>query len=167
MEPRDLLIDAFGRIHETFAEVVDGLDDETLHLRPRGTGNPIVWLLWHLTRVQDDHIAGLSGGTQVWHEGFREKFDVPYDADDIGYGQTSEQVDALRVEGTDLLADYQQAVHTRTLRYLDRADDAELERVVDPNWDPPVTAAVRLVSVVGDCLQHLGQAAYVKGLHSG
>jgi hypothetical protein len=35
---------------------------------------------------------------------------------------------------------------------------------VDQSWDPPVTAGVRLISIVGDCLQHLGQAAYVKGL---
>ena len=36
--------------------------------------------------------------------------------------------------------------------------------MVDEHWDPPVTAGVRLVSVIGDALQHLGQAAYVKGL---
>jgi hypothetical protein len=36
--------------------------------------------------------------------------------------------------------------------------------VVDLNWDPPVTLAVRLVSVINDDLQHGGQAAYVRGM---
>ena len=41
---------------------------------------------------------------------------------------------------------------------------AELKRVVDTNWDPPVTASARLVSIIDDCAQHLGQAAYVRGI---
>lgn len=41
---------------------------------------------------------------------------------------------------------------------------ADLERVVDTNWDPPVTLGVRLVSVLSDDLQHVGQAAYLRGL---
>ena len=55
-------------------------------------------------------------------------------------------------------------MHQLTLAYLSRVTSEELDRVVDRRWDPPVTAGVRLVSVVGDCLQHLGQAAYVRGL---
>ena len=40
----------------------------------------------------------------------------------------------------------------------------ELEREVDQSWDPPVTLAVRLVSVVNDITQHAGQAAYAAGI---
>ena len=42
--------------------------------------------------------------------------------------------------------------------------DADLPRVVDERWDPPVTLGVRLVSVISDCLQHAGQAAFVRGI---
>jgi hypothetical protein len=42
--------------------------------------------------------------------------------------------------------------------------EADLTRVVDRNWDPPVTVSVRLVSVIADDLQHVGQAAYVRGI---
>ena len=55
-------------------------------------------------------------------------------------------------------------MHQLTLDYLDAITAEELARVVDTRWDPPVTAAVRLVSVLGDALQHLGQAGYVQGL---
>ncbi|MBD8870562.1 mycothiol transferase [Nocardioides donggukensis] len=165
MEPRHLLADAFGRIEELYADLAQGLDDTTLHHRPRGTGNSVGWLLWHLARVQDDHIAGLAGDKQAWQDGWRERFDLPF-GDDIGYGHTSEQVDACRIEDPALLAGYHAEVHRRTMAYVDGLAADDLDRVVDEAWDPPVTVAVRLVSVEGDCLQHLGQAAYLKGLHS-
>ena len=166
-------MDHFGRIRELYVDLPEGLDVETAHHRPGGTGNSITWLLWHTARVQDDHVAGLAagvgGGDQAWHDGWADHFGFPFDRRDIGYGHTSEMVDAVRVERLEDLVEYHEEVHRLTLEYLARVDSEELDRVVDEHWDPPVTAGVRLVSLLGDCLQHLGQAAYVKGLprHSG
>ena len=42
--------------------------------------------------------------------------------------------------------------------------DADLDRVVDTSWRPPVTLGVRLVSVLNDDAQHAGQAAFVRGV---
>ncbi|GAA0596477.1 hypothetical protein GCM10010394_27550 [Streptomyces crystallinus] len=64
------------------------------------------------------------------------------------------------------LAGYHEAVHAQTAGYLAGLDGKALARVVDTSWDPPVTLAVRLVSVVSDSLQHAGQAAYVRGVLS-
>ncbi len=164
MDARDLLLDTFGRIREAYVDLADGLDPEQAHRRPGGTGNSITWLLWHTARVQDDHIAGLAGVTQAWHDGWAERFGFPFEPGDIGYGHSSDEVDTVRVERLDELVDYHEAVHRLTLEYLDRTDADELDRIVDRNWDPPVTAGVRLVSLLGDCLMHLGQAGYVKGL---
>jgi hypothetical protein len=167
MTPAELLTDQFERIHDLFADVLDDLSLDQAHLRPSGPssggGNSIVWLLWHAARIQDDHVAGLSGADQAWGE-WRARFDLPLDDWDHGYGHTSQQVDSVRVEDPTLLVQYQDAVHQLTLDYLRQVDEAELDRVVDENWNPPVTAGVRLVSVVGDALQHLGQAAYIRGL---
>ena len=120
------------------------------------------WLLWHLTRVQDDHVAGLAGVGQAWPD-WRERFGLPFSDWETGYGQSPEEVAAVRVSG-ELLAGYHADVHALTLDYLQSITADELARVVDTHWDPPVTTAVRLVSVLGDVLQHLGQAAYVRGL---
>jgi hypothetical protein len=35
---------------------------------------------------------------------------------------------------------------------------------VDDYWDPPVTLGVRLVSIISDDLQHVGQAAFIRGV---
>jgi hypothetical protein len=164
METSELLTDSFDRVRELYVGIADDLDAAAASRRPGGTGNPVVWLLWHTARVQDDHVAGLAGTTQAWHDGWSERFDLPFDPNDIGYGHSSEDVDAVRVEHLQDLVDYHEAVHQLTLLYVEKADADELDRIVDTHWDPPVTAGARVVSVLGDCLQHLGQAAYVKGL---
>ena len=161
MDARDLLIDEFIRIQELYADLASSSVD--LHERPSGSGNSMAWLLWHAARVQDDHVAGVAGGGQAWDD-FESRFALPFEHADIGYGHTSEEVSAVRIPDPALLIEYHAAVHQLTLSYLSRLTSEELDRVVDRRWDPPVTAGVRLVSVVGDCLQHLGQAAYVRGL---
>ncbi len=162
MDVRGVLTEGFGRITELYVGVAEDLDQDQLHHRVQG-GNPIGWLLWHLARVQDHHVAGLADQPQVWEE-WQDRFGLPNDADDIGYGHTSEQVDAIRITDPQLLGDYHHQVTLATARYLQTVDEQELEREVDQSWDPPVTAGVRLISIQGDCLQHLGQAAYVMGL---
>jgi hypothetical protein len=159
---RDLLVDSFTRIRELVVELTDGLTEEAATYRPGPAANSISWLLWHLTRVQDDHVAALARVEQAW-PAWRERFGLPFSDWATGYGQTSEQVAAVRATG-DLLAGYHADVHALTLGYLEPITADELERVVDTRWDPPVTASARLVSVLGDAYQHLGQAAYVDGL---
>ncbi len=159
---RDLLTDSFNRVAELTAGF-RGLDTTTATARPGPNANSIAWLLWHSARVLDDHISGLSGKEQVWANGWYERFGLPFPYEDFGFGHTSDQVAEVTTPVDDLI-DYQADVHAATLAYVADLTLEELERVVDTRWDPPVTASVRLVSVNGDCLQHLGQAAYVRGL---
>jgi hypothetical protein len=159
---KQILVDAFGRVRELVTDLTDGLTDEIASYRPDPAANSIAWLIWHLSRVQDDHLADLAQVEQVWPE-WRDRFGLPFSAWATGYGHSPEDVAAVRVS-SGLLGGYHQAVHELTLHYVDGITAAELDRIVDTSWDPPVTAAVRLVSVIGDTMQHLGQAAYVRGL---
>jgi uncharacterized damage-inducible protein DinB len=166
MNTSELLIDAYSRIQEAVHGVVEGLDDKELATRPGATANSIAWLVWHLTRIQDDHLADAGGYEQVLTaDGWHERLGLPFEAADTGYGHTSDQVAQVQVPG-ELLLGYYDAVHARTLEYLKTITDDELDRIVDRRWNPPVTLGVRLVSVIGDDLEHAGQAAYVKGLLS-
>jgi hypothetical protein len=164
MTPAELLTDAFDRIHQTATAAVDGLTDEQLTTRPARDANPMSWLVWHLARVQDDHIADVAGTEQVWTaQGFVDRFGLPFDAAATGYGMSGEEVAHVRV-GAELLAAYLDAVHGATTKYVAGLAPEDLDRIVDERWDPPVSLGVRLVSVVSDDLQHAGQAAYVRGL---
>ncbi|MBM9466837.1 mycothiol transferase [Nakamurella leprariae] len=177
MRTAELLTEAYGRIAERVHDVLsakDGsdLDPADLAFRPAGragapAGNSIAWLVWHLTRVQDDHIAEVAGRQQVWlEEDFVARFALPFEPAATGYGQTSVDVDELGVAGTGAapLREYHDAVHARTLEFVAALSDADLDRIVDERWDPPVSLGVRLVSVLDDDLEHVAQAAYVRGL---
>ena len=160
-----MLADAFGRVVEDVEGAVDGLTADELAWRPAPQANSIAWLVWHLTRVHDDHVAALASRAQAYTElGFADRFGLDLDPTDIGYGHTSDEVALVRVDDPALLVEYLRAVTDRTGEYLATVDAAELDRIVDRDWDPPVTAGVRLVSVVNDSTQHAGQAAYVRGL---
>lgn len=160
-----ILRDAYERIGEELPTLLDGLDAETLLWRPDAQANPIGWLAWHLTRVQDDHLAGVGQCDQVWtRDGFVDRFALPYPPEAHGYGQSSAEVGQFDVGDAGLLLEYHAAVHAMTLDVLGALDDAGYRRIVDDSWDPPVTAAVRLVSVIGDAQAHLGQIGYVRGL---
>jgi uncharacterized damage-inducible protein DinB len=164
MNEAELLVDALGRVRETVHSAVDGLTDEQLAYRIDGRSNSIAWLVWHLTRVQDDHIAGVAGSEQVWTRGgWYDRFGLPFAPEEHGYGQSSDAVAAVRVPA-DLLIGYHDAVHEQSVAYLRTLSGADLDRVVDEHWDPPVTLGVRLVSVVNDATQHVGQASFVRGL---
>jgi hypothetical protein len=163
----DLLRDLFGRTHEAVPSLVADLTPAELLWRPDPEANSIAWLVWHLTRVQDSHLTEVAGESaeQVWtSQGWADRFGLPYDAAATGFGQGAEEVGAFVLESPGLLSGYHAAVHVLTESVLGDLDDAALDRVVDRRWDPPVTLAVRLVSVAGDAAQHAGQAAYVRGL---
>lgn len=162
MTPADVLIDALGRVRESGSAVLDGLTPDQLAFRPTPDANPIGWLVWHLARVQDDHIADVAGEPQVY-PAFAARFGLPYAEQATGYGQSSAEVGAGSWDAS-LLGEYLDAVHERSVRYLSTVTPDDLDRVVDTRWDPPVTLGVRLVSVINDGTQHVGQAAYVRGL---
>lgn len=165
MKTRDVLTDAFGRVKEEVHGAVEGLAAAGLNYRPDADANSIGWLVWHLTRVQDDHVAHLAGRDQSYVTGgWADRLGLPADIRDIGYGHTSEQVAAVTFDAPDNLLAYYDAVHERSLEYVATIDAAELDRIVDTSWDPPVTAGVRIVSVIDDCTQHTGQANYVRGM---
>lgn len=163
MKANELLLDGFGRIREIVATTLDGIDPEALARRLGDHTNPIAWLVWHLGRGEDAQVAAAAGLDQVWtSQGFAGRFDLPLPDQDTGYGHTRSQVDAVQAPPELLLA-YYDAVHRQTVEFLASLSDEDLDRVVDTRWKPPVTLGVRLVSILADCLQHAGQAAYVKG----
>ncbi len=161
---QELLRDAFTRLIEHVDDLTDGLGDDVSSYRPGPDANSIAWLIWHSARVQDAQVADIAGVDQVWTgDGWVDRFNLDLPRGDTGYGHSPEDVGKVRA-GADLLAGYYRAVHAMTLDYVTAVTAQELERIVDERWTPAVTASARLVSVIDDCAQHLGQAAYVRGI---
>ncbi|MEU9117227.1 DUF664 domain-containing protein [Streptomyces sp. NPDC048483] len=161
----ELLTDAFWRIREVVDDVLSGLGTDELSARIDENANSIGWLVWHLTRIQDDHIADAAGTEQIWTaQGWYERFALPFADADTGFGHSPEDVAAVRDVSRQLLNGYHGAVHDNTVRYIKGLHVKDLERIVDEGWAPPVTLGVRLMSVIADDLQHAGQAAFIRGV---
>jgi DinB family protein len=172
---QELLRDSFTRLIEHVDELTDGLDSEVAAYRPTPQANSVAWLIWHSARVQDVQVCDIAKtladgrsdkprSGQVWtRDGWVDRFGLDLPRDDTGYGHSADAVAKVRASA-ELLAGYYRAVHDMTLEFVETLTDADLERIVDRRWDPPVTASARLVSIVDDCAQHLGQAAYLRGI---
>lgn len=165
MNAVDILTDAFGRLPDLVHAAVRDLSLDQLTYRIDPGANTIAWLIWHLTRVEDDHLADVMGAAQLWTaEGWAARFGLPFDVTATGYGQSATEVGAVRVSDPALLTAYYDAVHARTIAYIAGLRESDLDRIVDTRWDPPVTLGVRLVSVAADDLEHVGQAALLRGV---
>lgn len=163
MSPNELIIDAFGRIKEVVHTTVEGLSIEDLKYRPANLANSIAWLIWHLSRIQDDHITVLSESEQIWDKNWYKEFALPFKENATGYGHSSQDVVAVQTNAK-LLLGYYDAVHIHTVSYVQGLTSDDYKEIVDKRWDPPVTLGVRLISVISDNMQHAGQAAYIRGL---
>lgn len=165
MEPHELLLDLFARVDEHVHEAVDGLDVDALVTPPEPGANTIAWLIWHLTRVQDHHISEILEQDQEWITGgWAPRFGLARDPQNTGYGHSWKDVMTVRPESAEVLVEYHEAVAARTRELLARTTAKDLDRIVDKRWDPPVTLAVRLISVADDDIQHAGQASYTRGI---
>jgi hypothetical protein len=160
---QELLRDSFTRLIEHVDELTDGLSGEVSSWQPVAGANSIAWLIWHSARCQDLQLCDIAGIEQVWiRDGWVDRFGIGLPPNDIGYGHGPAEVARVRASA-ELLSGYYHAVHRVTLEYVASLEEGELERIVDDSWDPPVTASVRLVSIIDDCAQHLGQAKYIRG----
>ncbi|SDU55093.1 mycothiol transferase [Gordonia westfalica] len=165
MRATDVLVDGLGRVSENVHALLSGLEPEVLNRAPASGANTIAWLVWHLTRVQDAQVADVADTDEVWVSGgWVDRFDLPFSPADTGYGHSADEVARVVVDDAGLLRDYYDATHAASVDYIESLSDSDLDRIVDTNWDPPVTLGVRLVSVVDDDAQHIGQAAYLRGL---
>ena len=169
MQWRELLADGYGRVLGVLESVLKGLAQDDLNWQPHPDCNSIGWLAWHLTRVQDDHIASLMDEEQLWtKEGWHARFNRQPDAKDIGFGHIPKQVAAFKSPEVSTLLNYHKAVLERSKRYFLTLSDTELERELDEPWYQPLPmVGVRLISILADSLQHAGQMAYVRGLRQG
>ena len=104
MRSNEVLLELFGRLPDLVRSAVKGLSPDELARPPQPGANTVGWLVWHLTRVQDDHVAEVAGRPQVWQEDdWAPRFGLPADATDTGYGYSAEQVAAIRPRSAEVL----------------------------------------------------------------
>lgn len=161
----DVLRDLATRPRDALLALRANLTDGVLNSHPAGHDNSPSWLIWHAGREIDAQLAPLAGTDEVWTQ-FREQLALGELGDTSGYGHTAEQARSIVVHDAGPLLDYFVATTDALLAYLGTLGDADLDDVIDTNWTPPVTRGARLVSIIDDAAQHIGQAAYAVGAQS-
>lgn len=165
MDVNELLLELYGRIPPLVRSAVGGLEGDQLRAQPAPGVNSVGWLVWHLTRVQDHHMSELLDTQQLWiSQPWPVRFELQPDPWNLGFGHGPDDIGTVRPDSADALIEYHDAVDARTREFLAQQTAEDLGRIVDRRWDPPVTLGVRLVSIADDSLQHVGQAAYARGL---
>ncbi len=116
----------------------------------------------------DSNVSRLTGREQLWiADGWAARFGMPPEPADFGRSltHTREQVRAFRASPELLLA-YHDATYGRTKASLQTLTAEDLARRLDePQYQPPPTVAVRLVSVLENAMANVGQISYLKAYH--
>jgi hypothetical protein len=166
MRLQHLLVETYQRTAREVEQILDELTQEDLHKRPAPGANPIGWLVWHATRSLDRTVGDVILGQQLWiRDGWYQKFNLPADPQNTGYGHTDSQVDNLKIPDVQTLLDYHHAVMKVTLEYLEHLSEDELSKEYPFSVEPGTKRSVhlRLISNIQD-IQHIGQAGYARGL---
>lgn len=164
MRAIEILKDAAGRPAEAVERLRGQITPHNLNAHIGEQDNSVAWLLWHIGREIDAQTAALSGQSEVWASGgFAQRTGLGKAGAEIGYGQTPEQARAVVVPDAAPLLEYVASASSALIAYLRTLTDEDLDYVVDSSWDPPVTRGARIVSIIDDAAQHVGQAAYALG----
>jgi hypothetical protein len=101
-------------------------------------------------------------------DGWCTKFGRPADPKDVGFGNTPKQITEFKPPDIQVYLDYGDAVFIRIKDHFLSMSDTDLDRPLNQYWGKtPVKLGWRLISVLEDCFQHIGQMAYVRGLLQG
>jgi len=166
MEWQQLIISIFERMSQIMEKSLQRLTLDDVNQQPSRDTNSMGWLAWHLTRCYDEAMANLLGEEQLWIKGkWHAKFNRPADPQDLGFGHSPEDLSAFKSPEVQILLGYYRAVLELMRHYITNLSESDLDQKLDHPRFP--TVAARLVGVVNDSYQHIGQIAYVRGLLKG
>ncbi|MBT3994723.1 MAG: DUF664 domain-containing protein [Chloroflexi bacterium] len=145
---------------------LEGLTDAELYWQASLDTNTIVWLVWHMARVEDNWINSvIAGGDSVWDAGgWAAKTGITSEGN--GYSNTMDEVRALpEVAVSDLLA-YYDAVRAAAFGVIDGISDEDISNEFS-RGGRTITWGWILGHVIVEESQHLGQVALIRGIIRG
>ena len=168
MSVKEFIREAMQLTRKDLLDNIRDLTAEELAWRPAPHSNSIGFLAWHITRVEDGWIQRpIQRKLHLWvADKWAERFGMPEEQRDMGYGYTVEQLQAFKTPSLELLLGYSQAVRDATLAFLDTWDPASDAIEVRAPWGT-MTVATTFQQLIWELNQHGGQIAYVKGIQRG
>jgi uncharacterized damage-inducible protein DinB len=144
---------------------VEGLTHEEITWTPAPHSNSLAFILWHVTKAEDFWVNRvIKRGSEIdATEGWRGKLGTP---DDGGTGYSEEQLQAWPTPRLEDLRAYAQAVHEKTVAFLDSITPERLLEVPEPER-PQETVGDILAHLITEIALHVGQIDYLRGVQRG
>ena len=145
---------------------LEGLTDAELRWQATLDSNSIVWLVWHMAKVEDGWINNsIAGGESVWDSGgWADKTGISVEGS--GYGQTADEVRAMPAMPVADLVEYFDAVRAASFKVIDGISDEDLSNIFT-RGNRSVTWSWILGHVLAEEAQHLGQIGFIRGMVRG
>ena len=168
MDASHFFLHTLSHAERALTRALGELTKEELVLQPAGPDtNPIGWLVWHLTRVQDTSGSALMGKEQAWvADGWHAKFGMDSDFKKFT-NFTLDEVRAFDPKDAETLLGYYQCVRGYTEEYVKQLTPKEMDREFEAPPGRPNTVGTRLAVALGDNIQHIGQIGYLMGTIKG
>jgi hypothetical protein len=170
MRWQQFIVDLFEWIANDVETVLKGLSVDDINKQPKPDANSIGWLCWHLTRSEDRAVIDLMGQQQLWiKDKWHARFNRAPDPTETGVHHTTEQAASFVAPDAQTLIDYHRAVLEQTKQYvLSMLTEDEFDRTFDkPTYPEVATVRRRLLGIIKESFEHVGQAAYVRGQITG
>jgi len=180
----ELLMDLKIFIKETIDDhrkrvfaVIRDLTLDEMYWKPKADTNPIGFLFWHISRVEDRLTTSFVQGKQeIWiSDKWHEKMNLSVEGTGLGY--SLDELDRFPKLDQSLLTEYFNLVRKSTIEYLnlvpEKDFDLVLERMPFPEYKPAIqyfkgfTIARTFRQLIGELDQHLGQISYIRGIQKG
>ena len=165
---RDAIKSAMAEYLNELKQKLDGLTEAELTWQPSLDTNTIIWLAWHMARVEDNWINGVVGeGATIWESGdWQSRTGVADEGN--GWGQTMDQVRVFPGRDINSIVAYYEAVREAGFKVIDSLTDADMDTTREQTRNRgPIEILWILGHVVVEESQHLGQIALIRGMIRG
>lgn len=163
MDTVSFISDCLEQVRIRLLGTCEGMNQEEVLWRPEPYANNIGFVLWHVTRAEDNLVMRLENGHALWVTGgWHEKFGQPVNAPDPGDRMG---LRALAIPGLPVLLGYSQAVGEQTRRLLGELTVDRLDQPIGPS-QPGQTVTANLRHLITHRNNHHGQMDYIRGLQN-
>ena len=176
MELKNFIEQALGDLQRRYYRLIGGLTAEELGWQASPKANPIGFIFWHTTRVEDRLVIFFAQGkTDVWvRDGWCERWGISCEATGLEY--PPDQLANFPLPALSEMHAYAEAVRHETLSFLRNLDAAAFNSCPQGTPFPESSKAVSyfqnytvgqmFCQFIGEANQHLGHVAYILGLQN-
>ncbi len=177
MDLKRFIGEAIGDNRKRVLAVIRDLTLDEMYWKPKRDTNPIGFLFWHISRVEDRLITNfVQGKKEIWLSGkWHEKMNLSVVGTGLGY--SLDELDQFPNLDQCLLTEYFNLVRKSTIEYLDSVPEKDFDLVLDrvpfPEYKPAIqyftgfTIARAFRQLIGELDQHFGQISYIRGVQKG